>query len=310
MPLQMDPIGTQIARQVSGFCTNCTVLYTKAELRFENGTRATVEHGVYEHHVVMVDLAKRSMPFYLCSGQKGFLGTFPADGFVVSGNDEAANWFTTTNGAFNSGYTVGENQMLAMQAELVNYKNESQQVYVTVDYEFVPTKPEGVADSSVSLFSVTGCAFPDYHRNASVKVYNMTSAVVPMPMDGFLINMKGHLHDGGDHIELQLNNRTICDSLAVYGTPQEQQGTKWAVIEKMTQCTEPVQVKKGDKLHMVSYYDTEKHPARPTEDGKKGHGHGDGEADEMGVYFINFAITHKDATELKIESRMLVKGSD
>jgi hypothetical protein len=191
MPLQMDPIGTQIARQVSGFCTNCTVLYTKAELRFENGTRATVEHGVYEHHVVMVDLAKRTMPFYLCDGQKGFLGQFPADGFVVSGNDEAQNWFTTPDGSFNSGYTVGKNMMLAMQAELVNYKTESQNVYVTVDYEYLTEKPESVADSSVSLFSVTGCSLPDYHRDANTKVYNMSSAHIPMPMDGYFINMKG-----------------------------------------------------------------------------------------------------------------------
>jgi hypothetical protein len=296
----MDPLGIQIDRQISGFCTDCTVLYTKAELYFENGTRATVEHGVYEHHVVMVDMAKRTMPFYLCDGQKGFLGNFPAVGFVVSGNDEAANMFTTPDGTFNSGYLVGPKQMIAMQAELVNYRKEEQKVYVTIDYEYVRGKADAPADSSVSLFSVTGCSFPDYHRDASKKVYNMSSAIVSLPMDGFIINAKGHLHDGGDHIILELNGKSICDSHALYGKTTEEKGVKWSVIEKMEQCTQPVKVSKGDKLRMVSFYDTEKHPPRPTEG--QSHSHGEGEADEMGVFFINFAVTNKSQAALKLKS--------
>jgi len=67
----------------------------------------------------------------------------------------------------------------------------------------------------------------------------------------------------------------------------------------MTQCTIPMKVKKGDKLQMTSFYDTEKHPARPTEGGKVGHGNG--EADEMGVFFLNFAATHKDEVEMRVK---------
>jgi hypothetical protein len=296
----MDPLGTQIDRPVTGFCTDCTVLYTKAALYFENGTKATVEQGVYEHHVVMVDLAKRTMPLYLCNGQKGFLGQLPAVGFVVSGNDEAANWFTTPDGNFNSGYVVGPRQMLAMQTELVNYRNEEQKVYVTVDYEYIKGKSNTPADSTISLFSVTGCNSPDYHRDASQKVYNMSSETVPLPTDGFIINAKGHLHDGGDHIILEVNGKTVCDSKAVYGPLVKENGMEWAVIEKMTQCTEPIKVSKGDKLHMRSFYDTEKHPPRPTQNGQS-HSH-EGDADEMGVFFINFAKTNQTAATLKIKA--------
>lgn len=65
---------------------------------YEDGTPAGVTSGVYIHHIVMVDMAKASMPFYLCEGQKGFLGKFPAAGFIVAGNDEADNYFTTPDG--------------------------------------------------------------------------------------------------------------------------------------------------------------------------------------------------------------------
>jgi hypothetical protein len=299
MPLQMDPLGTQVSRQISGFCTNCTVLYTKGNLFFENGTEATIEHGVYEHHVVMVDLAKRSFPFYLCAGQQGFLGTFPAVGFMVSGNDIAANMFTTPDGMFNSGYNVGPRQMIAMQAELVNYRTEAQKVYVAVEYEYIKNVPEDQkpADSTVSLFSVTGCNLPDYHRDPKVKIYNMTSASVPLPKDGFIINAKGHLHDGGDHINLELNGKPICRSNAVYGPPTKEDGQEWMVIKEMTQCTAPVAVKKGDKLQMTSYYDTEKYPPRHT---GGDHSHSSGDADEMGVFFLNFAATEKTESQLRL----------
>jgi hypothetical protein len=289
MPLQMDPASVQINYPVSGFCSDCTVLYGKAALYFENGTKATTEHGVYEHHVVVVDVGKpRAVPFYLCEGQTGFLGKFPGSGFIVSGNDEASNMFTSPDGKFDSGYVI-KKPRLAMQAELVNYRTEAQKVFVTMEYEWVPTAPDAKsADTSVSLFSVTGCKTPDYHRDASQKIYNMTSAPVTVPMDGYIINSKGHLHDGGDHIELTLNGKAICDSHAIYSKERGVDESKWAVITKMEQCTEPVAIKKGDVLQMNSFYNTEKYPPRPT----GGHGHGATEqSDEMGVFFINFAVS-------------------
>jgi hypothetical protein len=52
----------------------------------------------------------------------------------------------------------------------------------------------------------------------------------------------------------------------------------------MSQCTTPIPVKKGDVLQMVSIYDNELHPPREAADGHSG------DADEMGVFFLNFAV--------------------
>lgn len=173
------------------------MLYGKAAIFYENGTKAGVLQGVYEHHIVVVDMTKRAFPFYLCEGQKGFLGQFPAAGFIVSGNDEAQNLFTTPDGKFKSGYAIGSSTAFMMQSELVNYLPVEQKIFITMEYEYVQEKmkADGV-DSSVSLFSVTGCGLPDYHVPADKKQYNMSSAKVPLPMDGYIVNAKGHLHDG------------------------------------------------------------------------------------------------------------------
>jgi hypothetical protein len=131
---------------------------------------------------------------------------------------------------------------MAMQAELVNYLPIPQQVYITMEYEYVKGKVPDAADSSVSLFSVTGCNFPDYHVGKDKPQYNMSSARVPLPMDGFIINAKGHLHDGGVNALLTVNDKVVCDSQAVYGLDSREtktlapNGRQWQVITEMTQC--------------------------------------------------------------------------
>lgn len=80
---------------------------------------------------------------------------------------------------------------------------------------------------------------------------------------------------------LTLNGKPICDSQAKYGLDAQAtsslapNGKAWQVITEMTQCTEPISVKKGDKLQMISIYDNELHPPRMSADGE----HGD--SDEM-----------------------------
>lgn len=194
LPLQMDPSGIQFTGAISGFCSDCTVLYGKGTVHFEDGTRATAETGVYEHHVVVVDMMKSfngGQKFILCNPPESWLSMIPAVGFIVSGNDEAANYHTTPNGKFNSGYIInGTNKagVMGIQAELVNYRPEKQKIYLVMEYEWLKGQPESPADSSVSLFSVTGCKPPDYHPKD--RVYNMTSDSFTMKKNGFLINMK------------------------------------------------------------------------------------------------------------------------
>jgi hypothetical protein len=135
------------------------------------------------------------------------------------------------------------------------------------------------------------------------------------------VPFRGHLHDGGDHIVLKVNDKVVCDSKAVYSKDTRGSNASghshgrrsiewteisaeenWEVITEMTQCTEPVRVRKGDKISMVSFYDGVKHPPRPTKDNKGNHV----EADEMGVFFLNFAASDKSEEQLQVKSNKLV----
>jgi hypothetical protein len=65
------------------------------------------------------------------------------------------------------------------------------------------------------------------------------------------MNMRGHMHDGGDKMLLSVNDNVVCES-----TPQYRDRELWS----MSSCGGPVEVKKGDYLTLTSIYDVPKHP--------------------------------------------------
>jgi hypothetical protein len=83
----------------------------------------------------------------------------------------------------------------------------------------------------------------------------------------------GHLHDGGSALNLYINGKLACSSKANYGPIPEVgfitgghstgitrgEGTKRESIKNMTECTQPIPVKKGDIIRMDSLYDLNAH---------------------------------------------------
>lgn len=178
-------------RRLDGMCKNCMVLAGKADLHFLNGTRSTISHGVYNHHLLVLDGNKRSMPWYLCPGQEG-LGESPAAGFMITGVAEATNWYSPPESNIKAGYYIGEKQKeFIVNAELVNYRDEAVEVYLTTDVEYVKGWPENHLDASMSLHSVTGCVPPSFMVPKEKGQYNLTSPKTPVLRDGFIVASTG-----------------------------------------------------------------------------------------------------------------------
>ena len=73
----------------------------------------------------------------------------------------------------------------------------------------------------------------------------------------------GHLHDGGEKMQLFLNGRLVCNSTATYGGKggtSKTNGTEWQTISSMSDCQNALTVRKGDNINMKSFYNTLKHP--------------------------------------------------
>jgi hypothetical protein len=66
----------------------------------------------------------------------------------------------------------------------------------------------------------------------------------------------------GSSVAAFVNNRTICTSEASYGTSGSLSvdGKPWTTISKMSECLDPVPVKKGDVVRLEVTYDEIAHP--------------------------------------------------
>jgi hypothetical protein len=157
----MDPNGFTLMKMITGFCKDCTVLSEKTDVVFPNGTRASIAGGVYLHHVIAMDISKKEEPFVaMCPGNITELPApkgSPVSGFLGGAVDEFTQFYTTPDGKFESGFMLGKEDRFAMMGEVINYRNEKQDVFVQFDLEWVEGRVG--ADISKASLSATGMLF-------------------------------------------------------------------------------------------------------------------------------------------------------
>jgi hypothetical protein len=254
-------------------CTDCTVLSTRMGLEFEDGSLASPEKGVYVHHLYAFDVSKAgvvtSLPCDFETVNKTgppFDPMIPISPFAVQGEDngDAAILYTTTDGKFDSGFYIGANDKFLINSDLVNYNAEAKQVYLTIDFEYVPGKAG--LDAFPNLLSVVGCKFSEPKISTAGPAETM-SRKFPILVDGSILwsskihsgcllrantLLGGHLHSGGDKMVMYLNDKEICTSAPTYDDKE--------VITSMASCDKPIKVQKGDSISIKSVYDITKHP--------------------------------------------------
>ncbi|KAF1817145.1 hypothetical protein P152DRAFT_9558 [Eremomyces bilateralis CBS 781.70] len=190
------------------------------------------------------------------------LGILPGSPFLMVGEDSgnAPVYYSDKDGKFESGYYLPADAMITIQSDLVNYKDEPQEVYLSMNLEYMPGKIG--PDTKTKLMSVAGCAGREIKLDTAGES-RTTSDKFAIYEDGYIINGKGHLHDGGVSMILLVNDKEVCTSKATYGGASgtmELNGEKWETISNMTRCAEPIPVKKGDYITMTAVYDLKLHP--------------------------------------------------
>lgn len=93
----------------------------------------------------------------------------------------------------------------------------------------------------------------DIKLDTTARAYT-PSVDIPILQNASIIWARGHLHQGGDSMELKINNKTMCVSKAQYGT--EVAGD----IKSMSLCPTPIKLVNGDVMQIVSVYDVPAHP--------------------------------------------------
>jgi hypothetical protein len=152
-----DPNGISLVRSFKegALCSNCTILAAKADIVYEDGKRADIASGVYNHHALVYNVGWKENYNWIdtcpTSTAKSFFGssiydmmpkTFygPMQALALAGVDEATQWFTSADGKYRSGHYVDKADKFIFQFEAINYAKKDQIVYIDLELESVSGK--------------------------------------------------------------------------------------------------------------------------------------------------------------------------
>ncbi|TID14066.1 Structural maintenance of chromosomes protein 4 [Venturia nashicola] len=284
-PMAMDPGATSFMNKID-FPKDITLIDIKLYPVYEDGSPANTSNGVYNHHVAFSDTSKRPTAIAACPGQSAKSG-IPLSVFAGTGEDSTSFNYAPDLPDFEGGYYIGPNHGTSVAAELINKTNDPKKVYVKAVFNYVQGKKQ--YDVSGATLSVTQC---DAQNSQLIrppkgqKIFAVTSKDMTLTKDGYIFDLKGHLHDGGDYVGISINGKEICQSKGIYqGAKTDAQGerTPGQTLTDMSVCNTLTPVKKGDKLSIVAKYDLENHPPREQTGGS--------EAEEMGLAMFSFAAS-------------------
>jgi hypothetical protein len=261
-PNKMDPNSDQFTGIITGLPTGSMILETNSTLTYADGSIADVVNGVYIHHLIVFDQSKTTNSPIKCLNN----GTTTPDLGLLMGASEANRDLVFKSASkLPTAFKVDKNDVVMLSAEIVNYKEEPKKVFSVSDIEYIEGVNPDTIHTSLHVFDVLTCNPNTVNLAAphGKSKYTAKSQVVQIQKDGFILTSRGHMHDGGESVNLLLNGKIICKSIAIYGgnsTTTTIDGKKWSTISKMESCSKPVRVKIGDLLEVTADFDLDKYP--------------------------------------------------
>jgi hypothetical protein len=218
----------------------------------------------------------------------------PATMFGNTAVDEFQQWFGSPKEySAQGGLYVSPLDFILLQAEMINYTQKEKKVYINFDYEYVPGRMG--KETTFTIASTLGKCYQD-EIQIQTNVLKVVVVSDSMPMEtkqvlcearilksckaarfwhsedvstdlsaGLYVFLETKrmidMHDGAEQMSVYLNDKLVCETKAIYGTTlKSESGKDWTTISEVTQCTEPVKVKKGDRIALETKLDEIAHP--------------------------------------------------
>jgi hypothetical protein len=152
----MDPGGTAWNYVGTDMPKDVMILTANSSIVYADGTVIGVDNGLYNHHLLVLDLSKGAPTIATCPNGRGVQ---PPGMSMFSGSseDKGGAFFSSLDGQFNSGYYIGPNDRIVMNGDVVNYTNETKEVYAMSDFQYMEGKPPGSMEAVTQLWSVGQC---------------------------------------------------------------------------------------------------------------------------------------------------------
>jgi hypothetical protein len=113
------------------------------------------------------------------------------------------------------GYFLKASDKFALILDFMNEKPEDRVVYLTMTYDYVDGRPEGLSNFRTIWLDVAQCGTSEIRAPVQSGKFNV-SETWNVNLNGDILGAGGHLHDGGTHLTLTVDGKEICDSKATY----------------------------------------------------------------------------------------------
>jgi hypothetical protein len=204
-------------------CTECVIASLSADLEYADGSPVPSSSAWLHHSAVVIQGPRIHDP--VC-------GESNTETLFSSGNERSTTRFYSPASPIRSGYRVRRADTLTVVGEYKSELDREQWVWLTLSWElFDGARPE-FRDAHVVWLSTIGslnCVRAAGGPRNPFGESNLTSAGVPKtltfseksvpwvsPVDGTILGMGGHVHDGATSLELFQNGRRLCESRAGY----------------------------------------------------------------------------------------------
>lgn len=266
-----------IAMGMTKPCDTCGLLTARAGLEYANGSVADNSNGAWLHHIVFV-ASGTGRSDNVCGRW-----VLPGERFFSSGNERTMTAFGDVNSyKVKSVFPLTPGDSFAAQLELMNLNEIVKSVYLTVDWEYVPgPRPAEYKISKAMWLDVTNCGISSVIPPKGKTSFTLSSRPWASTFNGEMLGVGGHLHDGGVHLNVYVNDKVICKSTPTYtvggahghgrrstlhsgldrrdgpGGPAAADGKPH--IGQMTTCSMMGRLKKGDRVKIDAAYDFNKY---------------------------------------------------
>jgi hypothetical protein len=200
-----------------------------------------------------------------------------------------------------AGYFLNETDTIAMLVELMNETVEPRDAVVTITFEYIPTVPSGFDLVTPVWLDIGNCTTSDMPAQANT-TFEYSSVPWTSDISGQILDVGGHIHDGGTYIEVLQNNKMICNCSAAYGQSEGYietapmnmsmmnmgMGMDMVHISSIASCSNDGTLKKGDTLGVTAHYNTSEYAPMMNSDGSP--------APIMGISLLYVAIGGNSST--------------
>ncbi|KAF2019983.1 hypothetical protein BU24DRAFT_448354 [Aaosphaeria arxii CBS 175.79] len=225
-------------------CTDCYIVAIHALIEDAiNGTELLLDSGIWLHHIILFNPTR---PDLVCP-QMG-------ERFYGGGNER---WTRRWNSIGPWGYKIDQNDAWDSVVELMNDGQAEKTVNIVVRYEVVPAdSEEGREYRGIRAvwLDVTGCGRGEVEVKSESEAFEYSTPNWESPISGQLVDVGGHMHDGGLNMTAYRNGDPICSSVQLYNN---QASIQHIVAAGM--CKNGGEIHKGDVLWADAKYDPSIH---------------------------------------------------